>query len=170
MHRMGRFLRICILVGLLFVASYYFYSHYSSKQPTPPGYYYVSYVFDGDTVEVDMNGTPEKIRMIGVDTPETHKPNTPVQCYGPEASDFTKTRLTHKNVRLESDEINQDRDRYGRLLRYVYTDDGVLWNAELVKLGYGRALTAFPFTKLSEFESYGSLAKSSNQGLWASCQ
>ena len=101
---------------------------------------------------------------------ETHKPNTPVQCYGPEASDYSKAHLTHKNIRLESDEINQDRDKYGRLLRYIYLQDDTLWNAELVKLGYGRALTAFPFTKVTEFEAYEKEAKESSRGLWASCR
>lgn len=170
MHRLGRPLKIIFVICLLFLASSYFYTHYSKTKVTPPGYYYVSYVFDGDTVEVDMNGSPEKVRMIGVDTPETHKPNTPVQCYGPEASDYSKEHLTHKNIRLESDEINQDRDRYGRLLRYVYLEDGTMWNAELVRLGYGRALTAFPFTKLAEFEGYEKQAKDTKSGLWASCQ
>ena len=170
MRRVGRFIKLTIVIGLLFFASNYFYTHYSKRQPTPPGFYYVSYVYDGDTVEVDMNGTAEKVRMIGVDTPETHKPNTPVQCYGPEASDYSKAHLTHKNIRLESDEINQDRDKYGRLLRYIYLQDDTLWNAELVKLGYGRALTAFPFTKVTEFEAYEKEAKESSRGLWASCR
>jgi micrococcal nuclease len=138
--------------------------------PAPPGYYYVSYAVDGDTIAVDMAGVTEKIRFIGVDTPETHKPNTPVQCYGVIAADYTKSHTEHLNVRLESDPINQDRDRYGRLLRYVYLADGTLWNAELVRQGYGRALTAFPFTKLKEFEAYQNEAITNNRGLWTSCR
>lgn len=163
-----------LVMGLVIVAvivfSFYLISRTGTKHIVPAGFYYVNYVYDGDTVEVDMNGIPEKIRLIGVDTPETHKPNTPVQCYGVLASEFTKSHLEHKSIRLESDEINQDRDRYGRLLRYVYTEEGTLWNSELIRLGYGRALLAFPFTKSVEFESIEKTAKANNIGLWASCQ
>jgi micrococcal nuclease len=135
----------------------------------PPGSYYVTYVYDGDTIEVDMDGTKEKVRLIGVDTPETHKPNTPVQCYGVKASDYSKKHLEHTTVRLESDEINQNRDRYGRLLRYVYDEGGVLWNKNLIETGYGRALTAFPFTKKAEFVAAETTAKNPPIGLWAEC-
>lgn len=157
---------VCVLVVVLL----YILRQKEHAGLVSTGYYYVIYAVDGDTVEVDMNGTPEKVRLIGVDTPETHKPKTPVQCYGVIASDYTKSHTEHKNVRLESDPINQDRDRYGRLLRYVYLDDGTLWNAELVRLGYGRALTTFPFTKKEEFKAYEKEAKDNNRGLWASCR
>lgn len=169
---MWKFIKILCAITLLVATSYYLY-RYAVMQRNhgvpPAGYYYVTYAFDGDTVEVDMNGTAEKVRMIGVDTPETHKPNTPVQCYGVLASDYTKSHVEHKNVRLESDPINQDRDRYGRLLRYVYLEDGTLWNLNLVQQGYGHALTAFPFTKVTEFQNAETSARENSRGLWASC-
>lgn len=140
-----------------------------SQPVTPAGYYYVTKVADGDTIEVNMNSTTERVRMIGVDTPETHKPNTAVQCFGPEASDYTKKLLTHQNVRLEADPANDNRDRYDRLLRYVHLND-VLVNKQLIDLGYGFAYTSFPFTKKVEFMQAQFAAAGEKRGLWASCQ
>jgi len=93
-------------------------------QKNDPGLYTVTRFVDGDTIAVDMNGKTEKVRFIGVDTPETHKPNTPVQCYGPAASAFTKNFIGKNKVRLDSDPLSTNRDRYDRLLRYVYLPDG----------------------------------------------
>jgi len=134
-----------------------------------PGYYRVTHVYDGDTILVDMDGALEKVRFIGVDTPETHKPGTPVQCYGPEASAFTTDRLQGKTVRLESDPTNSNRDRYDRLLRYVYSKEGMLVNKSLIEQGYGFAYTRFPFLKRNEFVGAETDAKESRRGLWASC-
>lgn len=136
-----------------------------------PGYYIVTKVYDGDTFAVDMDGRTEKVRLIGVDTPETHKPNSPVECYGQVASDFSHTQLDGKQVRLESDPTNQNRDRYQRLLRYAYLPDNSLFNATLVKEGYGFAYLSFPFTKADEFRQLQSTAREQSKGLWAGkCQ
>src|SRR6266545_1080397 len=67
-----------------------------------PGLYHVTRFVDGDTIIVDMNGKNETVRLIGVDTPETHRPNTPVQCYGPAASAYTKNLIGQQKVRLEA--------------------------------------------------------------------
>jgi micrococcal nuclease len=134
-----------------------------------PGLYAVSHFTDGDTISVSMNGKNESVRMIGVDTPETHKPNTPVQCYGPAASAFTKNLIGSQKVRLEADPTNQNRDRYGRLLRYIYLPDGRLVEAELIKNGYGFAYTSFPFTKKDDFVKLEDAARAANKGLWANC-
>lgn len=135
-----------------------------------PGYYQVVEVFDGDTIAVNMNGVVEKIRLIGVDTPETHDPDEPVQCYGREATAFTQSLLGGQKVRLEPDSLNTNRDRYDRLLRYVYDQQGKMMNAELIKSGYGFAYTYFPLSRTLEFESYESSAKSQGLGLWQACQ
>lgn len=132
-----------------------------------PGFYMVTKVYDGDTIGVSMDGRQEKVRFIGVDTPETHKPNSPVECYGKQASDFTTKLLSDQQVRLEPDPINQNRDRYQRLLRYVYTKDNQLVNAQLIKEGYGFAYLSFPFTKADEFRQYQTDARNLNKGLWA---
>jgi micrococcal nuclease len=134
-----------------------------------PGLYSVTRFVDGDTITVDMNGTKETIRMLGVDTPETHKPNTPVQCYGPAAAAYTKNLIGGNKVRLEADPENQNRDRYDRLLRYVYLPDGRLVSRELIANGYGFAYTLFPFTKTSEFVAAEDSAKQANAGLWGNC-
>ena len=136
-----------------------------------PGLYTITRYIDGDTIAIDMNGTPETIRMVGVDTPETHKPNTPVQCYGPAAAAYTKNLIANAGgkVRLESDPKSQNRDRYKRLLRYVYLTDGRLVQLESVRNGYGFAYTSFPFTKSAEFVAAQADAKASAKGLWANC-
>lgn len=134
-----------------------------------PGLYRVTEVFDGDTISVDMNGKREKIRMIGVDTPETHDPRKAVQCFGQRASEFTTKLLLGKEIRLEADPTNQNRDRYDRLLRYVYLPDGTLVNAAIISRGYGFAYTSFPFQKIDEFKELQRDAQEQNLGLWSDC-
>ncbi|MBP7018682.1 thermonuclease family protein [Candidatus Saccharibacteria bacterium] len=140
-----------------------------TKQPIDPGFYRVNKVNDGDTITVDMGGTAEKIRFIGVDTPETHHPSKPVQCFGEAAAKFTMDLIGDKGVRLESDPLNDNRDRYDRLLRYVYLPDGKMVNTELVKQGYGFAYTSFPLEKADEFERLETEARNANRGLWGGC-
>lgn len=139
-------------------------------EKSQPGLYKVVKFTDGDTISVNMNGTTESVRLIGVDTPETHDPRKEVQCYGETAANFTKQLIGTNAVRLEADPINTNRDRYDRLLRYVYLPDGRLVNAEIIKQGYGFAYTYFPFTKLEEFKSYQTEAEQQGLGLWGNCQ
>lgn len=140
-----------------------------APQNFQPGYYQVSEFADGDTISVDMNGTEERVRFIGVDTPETHNPNKPVQCFGTAASGYTKRLIGDKPVRLEADPTNMNRDRYDRLLRYVYLPDGTLVNAKIIQDGYGFAYTYFPFEKLEEFRILQQQAREDNRGLWSNC-
>lgn len=135
-----------------------------------PGLYRVLKFNDGDTIEVDMNGTTETVRFIGVDTPETHKPDTPVQCYGPDAAAYTKQLIGNQKVRLEADPLNTNRDRYGRLLRYIYLPDNTLVEQKLISEGYGFAYTYFPSSKNAEFSAHESQAKAAGKGLWSACQ
>ncbi len=136
----------------------------------PAGTYAVVSVDDGDTIIVNMAGIEEKVRFIGVDTPETHDPRKPVQCFGQAATEFTKNLIGGQTVRLESDPTNTNRDRYNRLLRYVYLPDGRLVNAELIKQGFAFAYTGFPFTKMEEFRTYQVEARENNLGLWEGCK
>jgi micrococcal nuclease len=124
---------------------------------------------DGDTIVVDVNGKDEHVRMIGVDTPETHDPDTPVQCYGAAAAAYTKNLIGDQQVRLKSDSKDADRDKYGRLLRYVYLPDGRLVAKEIISNGYGFAYTLFPFTKKSDFVAAEQQAKMADKGLWHNC-
>ena len=134
-----------------------------------PGSYAIKHFVDGDTIIVDMNGTDETIRFIGVDTPETHKPNTPVQCYGPMAAAYTASRIGQGRVRLVADRLTTNRDRYDRLLRYVVLEDGTTLNKELVDKGYGFAYD-FPFARNQEFHDAMNSAQKSKTGLWGNCQ
>src|SRR4051812_15670737 len=102
----------------------------------------VTRVVDGDTILVALaGGRTETVRVLGVDTPETKKPNTPAQCFGPEASDYAKHQLTGRAVTLELD--TETRDIYGRLLAYVIVD-GRRFDDELLRLGYARLLVISP--------------------------
>lgn len=136
----------------------------------------VNSVVDGDTIKVTISGKEESVRLIGVDNPETVKPNSPVEAYGKEASNFTKEQLTGKEVFLEKDV--QERDKYGRLLAYVWLspptkiDDNEirtkLFNAKLIIDGYGQLLTIPPNIKYVDyFTTYQNEAKENNVGLWA---
>ena len=134
-----------------------------------PGLYSISRFVDGDTIAVDMNGHEETVRFIGIDTPETHKPNTPVQCYGPDAAAYTKSLIGSSKVRLQADSLDTNRDRYGRLLRYVYLPDGTLLQDRIVSDGYGFAYTQFPFEKKLQLINDELQAKAAGKGLWSAC-
>ena len=126
-------------------------------------------VIDGDTIVISPN---EKVRLIGVDTPETVHPNQMVQCFGKEAKEFTRSMTERKSIRLVLDDANAARhhkDRYGRTLAYVYFDDGTMLNAELIRQGYAHAYTRFPFHHVVEFRQLERIARSQAVGLWASC-
>jgi micrococcal nuclease len=133
------------------------------------GFYRVTKFVDGDTIHVEMNGKQEKIRLIGVDTPETHDPRAAMQCYGEAAAAFTKQLIGDHSVRLQADPQGTDRDRYDRLLRYVYLPDNTLVNAEIIKQGYGFGYLSFPFSMRDEFRQYEKQAREGNKGLWSSC-
>ena len=123
---------------------------------------------DGDTFWVKRsNGTEEKIRLIGVNTPEARNTGrTQVQSYGKEASAYVKGYLTGKKVRLEYDVQRQD--RYQRTLAYVYLEDGTFLNAHLVEKGYATAATYPPNVKYSKrFQELERKAIKGQKGLWA---
>ncbi len=134
-----------------------------------PGLYTINHFVDGDTIAVNMSGKSETIRFVGVDTPETHKPNTPVQCYGPAAAAFTKNTIGTGKVRLQADALSTNRDRYNRLLRYVYLPDGRLLNELLIQNGYGFYYPYFPFTKKAQFAADEKVAMAAHKGLWGNC-
>jgi micrococcal nuclease len=123
--------------------------------------YKVKRVIDGDTLLL-ING--ERVRLIGVDTPETKHPQKPVQYFGREAYLFTKQMVDGKEAHFEFE--RQKRDRYGRLLAYVYLLDGTFLNAEIIKQGYGSAYTRFPFKYKEEFRRYEREARENRRGLW----
>ncbi len=142
-----------------------------TTQSLQPGLLNVTHVNDGDTIIVrEPDGHEETIRFIGVDTPEVKDPRKPVQCFGEAASAHTKAVIpVGSGVRLAPDPEDSDRDKYGRLLRYVYLPDGTLYNEQLIIDGYGFAYVVFPFSKLEQFRADETAARNANRGLWAGC-
>jgi micrococcal nuclease len=126
-------------------------------------------VVDGDTVRVRLAGGTERVRLIGIDTPETVKPDTPVQCYGRAASAEAHRLLDGRDVRLVADV--ESRDRYGRLLAYVYRRPDMLFvNAELARRGFARQLTVPPNVRhADEFRRLVAEARAAGRGLWRAC-
>lgn len=137
-------------------------------KPVPAGLYRVISVSDGDTIKVLIDKKIETIRLIGVDTPETVDPRRPVQCYGKEASNFTKKSLSNQNVKLESDVLSGDSDKYKRLLRYVFLEDGQNFNQVLIEEGYGHEYTynSMPYKYQEIFKKSENLARENSRGLW----
>jgi micrococcal nuclease len=133
--------------------------------------YAVNRIIDGDTVEILMDGSPTKVRLIGVDTPETVHPQKPVEHYGREASLFLKNLLRGESVYVTYD---QDRlDKYGRLLAYLYrAPDGLFVNAEIIRQGYGHAYTKYPFQedRMEMFRGLEQRAREARKGLWTDSQ
>ncbi len=127
----------------------------------------VTRTVDGDTFVVWLNGTEEKVRMLGMDTPETVDPRKPVQCFGKEASHRLHDLLTGVVVRLEPDPTNDNRDKYNRILRYVYLPDGTDVNAQMIQQGYAFAYTVFPFQKREAYLKLQTDARQNARGLWA---
>ena len=130
--------------------------------------YTVIQVVDGDTIKVSMNGEKVTIRLIGVDTPETVDTRKPVQCFGKEATNKMIELLRSKIVLLEEDQSQGDKDKYGRLLRYVFLPDGINVNKTLVQEGYAYEYTYnLPYKYQDEFKKAQISARESKRGLWA---
>jgi len=153
----------------------------SSPTEVPTETFKVTRVIDGDTIEIEGG---ERVRYIGIDTPETVDPRKPVQCFGIEASKKNKELVEGKNVRLEKDIT--DKDKYGRLLRYVYVDpskstsamssvpngsgQAIFINLELVKQGFAFSYTYPPDIKYQEeILAAETEAREANRGLWEVC-
>jgi micrococcal nuclease len=128
-------------------------------------------VVDGDTIIVELDGREERVRYIGIDAPESVQPNAPVECFGREASAENARLVADKTVELERDV--SDRDRFGRLLRYVYVRDGatrLFVNRELVARGYANAGTFPPDVRYNdELRAAEREAREAERGLWGAC-
>ncbi len=122
-------------------------------------------VVDGDTIRLG----DERVRLVGVDTPETRRPGSPVECFGKQATAFTRRFVEGRRVTLEYDV--ERRDRYGRLLAYVRrAADRAFLNAELVARGYAQVLTIPPNVRYAErFLALQRRAREQERGLWGAC-
>ena len=127
--------------------------------------YPVTRIIDGDTVEIRYAGKLTSVALIGVGTPETVHPQKPGEPYGKEATAFVKSLLLGESVYLRFD--SNRTDRYGRLLAYLYrAPDGLFVNLEVVRQGYGKVYTVFPFKHKSLFQHYSGQAQQARKGLW----
>ncbi len=134
-----------------------------NTSPSTEEWQIVKRAIDGDTIELESG---EKVRYIGVNAPESVKPNWPVECFGHEASAYDKQLVEGKRVRLTKDV--SDRDKYGRLLRFVYLEDGTFVNDQLVREGYAFVSTFPPdVAKADEFKQAQAEARTAQRGLWS---
>ena len=132
-----------------------------------PETYQVVAVVDGDTIKVDYHGKTTSVRLIGVNTPETVGPRKDVECFGEEASQFLRSLLEGKAVRLEPDISQSDRDKYDRLLRYIYLD-GEDVSLTIIQNGYGYEYTYnVPYQKQARYRAAQTEAENGKRGLWA---
>jgi micrococcal nuclease len=130
--------------------------------------YRVVKVVDGDTLDVDMNGTATRIRIIGIDTPETVDPRKPVQCFGKEASNRAKEILSGQFITLIADESQGNTDKYSRLLRYITLPDGSDYGLTMISEGYAHEYTYnIPYEKQADYKRAEIDARNSNSGLWS---
>ena len=125
-------------------------------------------VIDGDTIEVNISNKKETVRLIGIDTPETVDPRKPVQCFGKEASSKASVLLTGKTIVLEQDLTQGERDKYGRLLRYVFLD-GLNFNKKMISEGFAHEYTYQnnPYKYMEEFKNAEKKAREGKIGLWS---
>ena len=121
-------------------------------------------IADGDTLFVRIRNRNETIRLLGVDTPEVKSKYTNEEPYGKEASNYTRNLVKRKKIRLEFD--FEKRDKYNRLLAYVYLPDGRLLNRALIKKGYARVYKFFKYKKKKEFMKLEQEAKIKCLGIW----
>ena len=145
-----------------------------SAEPRGPVQARVTHVVDGDTIDVELqDGSDEAVRYIGIDTPETVKPGTPVQCGGPKAHEVNERLVGGRTVTLRFDQ--EHRDIYGRLLAYVYLPGGpggrpLFVNAELARRGLARTLTIPPNDSFAPlFARLAGRAGVRGRGLWGRC-
>jgi micrococcal nuclease len=130
--------------------------------------YPVTKVRDGDTIEITYEGKTEAVRLVGINTPETVDPRRPIQCFGKEASNRLKSQLTGKSVSLETDSTQSDRDKYGRLLRFVFIEGQ---DVGLIMLREGFAqeslYSSVPHKYRDLYLTAQTEAKNAGRGLWS---
>jgi micrococcal nuclease len=160
--------RARLVLGLIVLAVAAYSATAGSSEDATAGR--VTRVVDGDTIHVAVAGREETVRYIGVDTPESVKPGTPVQCFAKRASAFNARLVAGERVRLVRDA--EERDRYGRLLAYVYrARDDRFVNAALVRGGYAVPLTIPPNVAHAErFRELAATARRKGRGLWSACR
>lgn len=166
------FVIFIVTFGLFVFSIIYFQPRFIEKEIVikTPTYYKVVNVIDGDTIEVEISDKQELVRLIGINTPEVDSPYTKQECFGPEASDYAKKLLDTKEVYLIPDSNGPNRDKYNRLLRYVFLPNGLFINAEILKNGFAYNYIYEPFEFTKQFDFWEKKAKESKIGLWGECK
>jgi micrococcal nuclease len=176
------FLSFSVLILLAIFVWFYAVPQLQKKKQPQQEIVNVVKVNDGDTFEIDKkdeSGKNFRVRMLGIDTPEkfdsdkldrdaerTGKDKKTIQKLGELASDFTKALIDKKKVNLEKEPGHEDKDKYGRLLRYVYLEDGTFVNKKIVEEGYANAFRQFKISKLDEMIAAEKDARENKRGLW----
>lgn len=165
-----KLIRIFLLITLAVIG------YYSGRGSVPapavssnPGLQKVEEVVDGDTIVVQAPTGYETVRLIGIDTPETKDPRKPEQCFGKEATARAQQLVGGKSIKLVADPGESNRDKYKRLLRYVYLPDGTLLNAKMIAEGYAFSYELYGHSKLGEFHALEQSASLARLGLWSAC-
>jgi micrococcal nuclease len=158
-------LRLAAVIALALLAGWQYYSRGPAQPPPhePGATVLVQRAVDGDTL---LLADHTRVRLLGVDTPETKRPDAPVEPFGPEASEFTRRHVEGRIVRLEFDKERYD--KYGRVLAYVYLDDWFL-NEALLRAGLGRAITNHPYSESMKrlFKAAEGEARHARRGIWS---
>jgi micrococcal nuclease len=157
------------MLPLMLVGSVYATSKYLETPMDKKKFFKVLTVVDGDTFTVNIRGNKETIRLLGIDTPETKDPRKPVQCFGNQASNQLKSFISNKYVKLIDDPTQGNRDKYHRLLRFAYLENGTFINAEMIKQGYAFSYKTYPTKYTSVFNNLEKQARDNSIGLWGSC-
>lgn len=173
--KIGLFI-LLILIGLG-VFAYMYPTNTATTTPQPPRHAHdnassetgiIVHITDGDTFDILIDGRKSRVRMLGINTPESVDPRRPVECFGREASNYLKDLINNKQVRLEQDSDKPGTDEYGRLLRYVFLGDTNI-NEQMIRDGYAYEYTykSEKYTYQNQFKKAEKFARENKLGLWA---
>jgi micrococcal nuclease len=156
-------LHLCAFALSLFLAP----SAHASQPPLFP----VLKVIDGDTIVVNVRGNKETVRLLGIDTPESVDPRKPIQCFSHEATEKMKELVSGETVMLIDDPTQGNRDKYHRLLRYIYLPDAkhTFINGEMIKQGYAVSYRHYRTLQYDKFNRLEDHARENGLGLWSKC-
>lgn len=158
---------VWILVIILFLISALKIISENRKTEVKTDWVTVLRIIDGDTLVVKINNEEETVRLIGIDTPETKDSRKEVECFGNEATGRAEELLKNRKVKLESDNTQDNRDIYNRLLRYIYLEDGTLVNKKLIEEGFGLEYTyKIPYKFQIKFREAEKKAQENKIGIW----
>lgn len=182
----GKILSLFFSLGFIILVGLYFLLHQDDqnkigrKSYDSNSFVIVKRVIDGDTFELE-NG--DRVRLLGIDTPEKYdskkldkdseisgQDKKTIKKLGKLASDYVKKLVEGKKVRLEKEKNYDDKDKYGRLLRWIYLEDGTFINGKIVRDGYAQVYERFPVSKLDELRAYQREARENNRGLWGNVE